>query len=244
MQRLLPLAFLLVCSSLLYGQNVSRHGNVVTASFHVPWRAAGPIVTAAPYCANTVVEFQQARRDVAHTCRDSAGRVRTERLFGPDAGVRVVYIQDPVGGFLYALDANNRVVHRIKLGAGIANPPVLAQVIQGQGAPKMPLSHTRESLGEKTLDGLLVTGTLTRTTIPAGRRPGNDQPVTLTAETWWSTDLKIVALRKTSDNRNGDQIEQLENLTRAEPDPNLFQPPPVYQIVDEISDFKFQLTAQ
>lgn len=50
---------------------------------------------------------------------------------------------------------------------------------------------------------------------------------------WNSPELKIMLLSTRHDPRSGDDTTKLENLSRAEPDPALFQPPADYQIVDE-----------
>jgi hypothetical protein len=61
---------------------------------------------------------------------------------------------------------------------------------------------------------------------------GNDMPITTTAETWMSPELKMVVLSKTSDPRAGDSTMRLTNISLAEPDASLFQVPPDYEIVE------------
>jgi len=39
-------------------------------------------------------------------------------------------------------------------------------------------------------------------------------------------------LQDRSDPRSGETITKLQNVSRAQPDPSLFQPPPDYQILD------------
>jgi hypothetical protein len=61
---------------------------------------------------------------------------------------------------------------------------------------------------------------------------GNDRPITTITETWTSPELKMVILSKDSDPRNGESTTRLTNVTRAEPDPSLFQIPADYEIID------------
>ena len=52
------------------------------------------------------------------------------------------------------------------------------------------------------MDGLLVQGRKITTTIPTGAQ-GNDRPMSIVTETWYSDDLKIAIVRRMSDPRNG-----------------------------------------
>jgi hypothetical protein len=82
----------------------------------------------------------------------------------------------------------------------------------------------REDLGEQSLAGLLVKGTRTTTTIPLGEI-GNDRPITITHEQWYSPDLKLVVKSEDNDPRSGKQTMELQGLTLGEPSPALFQAP-------------------
>src|ERR1700693_3213787 len=89
---------------------------------------AGKIVTGAPYSAQAVTQFTQTLADGNHIqktttasmARDSQGRTRTERsvgAIGPLAGSgsasKAVFINDPVGGMSYMLDASSHTARRI-----------------------------------------------------------------------------------------------------------------------------------
>jgi len=95
---------------------------------------------------------------------------------------------------------------------------------------------TEEKLPPQTIEGVLAEGVRHTTVIPEGAE-GNDRPFSITSETWTSPDLKMVVLSKNNDPRNGESIMKLINISRNEPDPLLFQPPPDYQIVDETAPF-------
>jgi hypothetical protein len=81
------------------------------------------------------------------------------------------------------------------------------------------------------MEGLLVTGTRTTITIPAGQI-GNEKPIDIVTEVWTSPDLKTVVFSKRTDPRMGEQIFQLTNVVRNEPDPSLFTVPSDFQVVD------------
>lgn len=86
-----------------------------------------------------------------------------------------------------------------------------------------------ESLGKRTIDGIETVGTRKTWTIPAGAI-GNDRALVTTEETWYSPKLKLVLLSIRNDPRFGETTYSLENVSRAEPDPSLFQIPTGYKI--------------
>jgi hypothetical protein len=100
-----------------------------------------------------------------------------------------------------------------------------------------PVSQTerpqisRESLGTQTVEGVLAEGTRATMVFPIGA-VGNDRPITTVSESWMSPELKMVVLSKNSDPRNGESTTRLTNISRAEPNPSLFQIPSDYEVVD------------
>lgn len=90
---------------------------------------------------------------------------------------------------------------------------------------------TTEELGSQTMEGVLVNGTRTTRTIPAGEI-GNERPITVVTEVWTSPDLKTTIYSKRSDPRMGEITFRLSNLVRAEPDPSLFTVPADFKITD------------
>jgi hypothetical protein len=83
---------------------------------------------------------------------------------------------------------------------------------------------TREALGQQTVEGVAATGTRTTTVIPAGAI-GNEQPITVTSEEWYSPDLKMLVMTKHADPRSGETTYRLTGIARGEPSPSLFDPP-------------------
>jgi hypothetical protein len=91
---------------------------------------------------------------------------------------------------------------------------------------------TSESLGTQMIEGLTAEGTR-RTTTWAVDSVGNDREIVVTNEDWFSKQLQVQVLQKTSDPRMGDSTTKLANISLVEPDAALFIPPPDYTIKDE-----------
>jgi hypothetical protein len=89
-----------------------------------------------------------------------------------------------------------------------------------------------EQLGSKTLEGLSATGARTTITIPTGQI-GNDGPIQITDERWYSPDLQVTVQSTHSDPRMGTVSYSLTNVSRAEPSPTLFQVPADYTLTDQ-----------
>ncbi len=83
---------------------------------------------------------------------------------------------------------------------------------------------TKEELGEQAIEGVTAKGTRTTTTIPAGAI-GNELPISITSEEWFSTDLKVLVMTKHADPRSGETTYRLMNIVRTEPNPSLFDLP-------------------
>ena len=89
-----------------------------------------------------------------------------------------------------------------------------------------------EDLGTQNIEGVTCEGTRRITTIPAGAI-GNERPIEITYERWYSKDLGMVVSSKHSDPRFGDQTYTLKNIVRAEPDPSLFTVPKEFKFTTE-----------
>jgi hypothetical protein len=189
--------------------------------------------------------------------RDSAGRTRTERSFPLPPGVlskgsdtpSFIEIFDPVAGAHYTLEPRNHTARRMSMPSPPPPPPppttasgapasrMIRQPAQrsaqsdppSQGQPPRP-QFSRESLGTQT-EGVPAEGSRTTVTYPIGA-VGNDGPITTITETWTSSELKMVVLSKNSDPRSGESTTRLTNISRAEPDPSLFQIPADYDVIE------------
>jgi hypothetical protein len=88
---------------------------------------------------------------------------------------------------------------------------------------------TRESLGTQVISGVTAQGTRTTRTIPAGQM-GNQAPIVITMEHWYSPELQTDVMRKETNPQFGETTFQLTNIVRAEPPASLFQVPSNYSI--------------
>jgi hypothetical protein len=83
------------------------------------------------------------------------------------------------------------------------------------------------SIGERRIEGLKVTGSRLEFTIGAGE-VGNEQPITVRTDQWFSPDLGVVVSSTHNDPMIGETTYRLEQISRAEPDASLFTVPADY----------------
>jgi len=86
-----------------------------------------------------------------------------------------------------------------------------------------------ESLGKQDIGGVEAEGTRTIVTIPAGKI-GNERPIEIITERWYSPELQIVVMTKHIDPRFGENTYRLINIDRTEPARSLFEVPAGYKI--------------
>jgi len=138
------------------------------------------------------------------------------------------------------------IVHRNRTVEGRKDDDVRVEVVRigrgdGDGAmppppPLPPLTlpmlprgkGETKSLGTRDIDGIRAEGTMTSHTIPAGQI-GNERPIVITSERWFSPELFIVVYAKTSDPRAGETIYRVTNVKRGEPPAELFRVPADYR---------------
>jgi hypothetical protein len=169
------------------------------------------------------------RRAIA---RDSAGRIFQERrLLVPDDGkhesiVTQIEISDPVSHQLYICVPRERVCQVEFFSAPQFVPPAV-----GSASAKQPGSPGREDLGKQFVSGLETLGTRETTVIEAGAI-GNDSPITVSREYWYSPQLGVNLISKLQDPRIGTQDFEVQDITVGEPDKKLFAVPLGSQIID------------
>jgi hypothetical protein len=83
---------------------------------------------------------------------------------------------------------------------------------------------TKEDLGQQTIEGVSAAGTRSTTVIPAGA-VGNEQPIRIVSEEWFSPELQVLVLTRHSDPRTGETTYRLSGITRTEPAKTLFEMP-------------------
>jgi len=94
---------------------------------------------------------------------------------------------------------------------------------------EMRFKTNEESLGKQMMEGVEAEGKRSTTTIPAGAI-GNELPILIVTETWYSPELQTIIYSKHSDPRTGETLYRMANIRRGDPDPSMFQVPPDYII--------------
>ena len=92
-----------------------------------------------------------------------------------------------------------------------------------------PHKGKMESLGKQIIEGVEAEGTRTVHTIPAGEI-GNEQPIQIVWEKWYSPELQTVVMSRHSDPFVGETVYKLTNIVRGEPARSLFEVPSDYTI--------------
>ena len=221
----------------------------------------GAPVTGAPYTADistdVVQQLADGNRIEHHTtssvARDGQGRTRREQQLTaigailPQVDGRIITIMDPVAKVHYSLDPARKVAMRsplpvIKRFDGVARAGVTASAAGGAAVSAETVvinagatNARTESLGTSQIEGVQAQGTRTVVTIPAGAI-GNQAPIEMVTEQWFSPELGAVVLSRRSDPRFGETTYRLQNIVRAEPSLELFQVPADYT-VDAVAPF-------
>jgi hypothetical protein len=203
------------------------------------------------------------------TARDSQGRTRQDAALPPIGNLsatnapHIVFIVDPVAHVSYTLNLTDKTAQKMSMpsppsgaspstasgrqvfvtqfgdapGPDVPPPPAVA-MIKSLGAEEHA-EVTTEDLGTQTMEGLLVTGTRTTRTIPAGEI-GNEKPISIVTEVWTSPDLKTIVYSKRTDPRMGEQTFKLTNVVRGEPDASLFTVPADFKLADGPQNFIYR----
>jgi hypothetical protein len=218
----------------------------------------GKIVTNAPFTATVSTEITRTLADgnkidqtiTGKIARDSQGRTRRDMTLpgamlplsesaavpvaatgGPEP--RAVFINDPVSGTTYILHPDSKTASEVPFRAmKWAQRPLVRAFRKDAGVPgreKFAGEVTTTDLGTQTINGVLAQGMRITRTIPAGRI-GNEKPIVIVTERWYSPDLQTYVLRKTMNPLSGDTTFQLTNIQQGEPDSALFQVPSDYMV--------------
>jgi TonB family protein len=100
-------------------------------------------------------------------------------------------------------------------------------VFQWQGAREENAKN--ESLGKQSIEGVEAEGTRKTVEIPAGEI-GNERPIEIVFERWYSPELQVVVMTRHSDPRFGETTYRLMNMNRTEPARELFEVPADYTL--------------
>ncbi len=191
--------------------------------------------------------------------RDSDGRERREErsamgvifITDPVAGARYTLHPDSQTAEKVSVAPSNATyqiflndvasVRAARAGAGPVQVAIAAPGGRGGPAPNQFFAITAggvatwssaaktEQLGNTFIEGVQAQGTRTTTTIPAGDI-GNERPISIVDERWYSPDLQMTIMAKHSDPRSGETNFQLKNINRSAPPPTLFEVPSDYTV--------------
>ena len=217
----------------------------------------GKTVTGAPLTGDLIVTRDTTLADgnrihnesKSRVYRDSEGRIRREMgvdLVTPATGNvkrSLVVIIDPVAGKRYMLNPDNKTarempthgprhfdksgeVHLNAMGGPDGPGAVSMNVMGGPGGPG---AATQEQLGSKAVNGLQAEGVRVTRTIASGQI-GNDKPIEVVTERWYSPELQIAVMTVHTDPMMGTMTTKLVNVTKGDPDATLFQIPPDYKV--------------
>jgi len=210
--------------------------------------SGGERIKGAPYTATAITENTQVlgdgnrivHKNTAFIARDGQGRTRREENFGEVGGLhvnggKIFFISDPTTGTDYVLNPDEQAARVVKREGGQREEPRITiqrrKLPEGEmrvHSPEWSAESKNESLGTQVIEGVTCEGHRETKVIPAGAI-GNERPIEISSESWTSTDLHVLVLRKRNDPRLGETVYRLTNIKLGEPDPSLFQVPSGYK---------------
>lgn len=199
----------------------------------------GKVVTGSPYSAVGVLQSTQTlgdgntihRKVEANLFRDGQGRTRREITLpaGPDGQAHsFVMIHDPVSSSMFVLHTDSKVAEKMTPhthGATEVQSRFEAHVEKeiAEGTLK------KDDLGTQTINGITAQGTRYTKTIPAGQL-GNEKPIVIVTERWFSNELQMLVKSMRSDPRQGQTTYTVTGLQRQEPAATMFSVPADYTV--------------
>lgn len=171
----------------------------------------------------------------------------------------IIHISDPVADVSYVLEPRTQVARkmppmRFKFQSKTPPPDWTPADPAAKGAFQIELHSDRvmdkkmtetgvamgllhknnriaqtESLGKQNIGGVEAEGTKTIVTIPAGEI-GNERPIEIVSERWYSPEFQIVVMTRHTDPRFGENSYRLTNIDRTEPARSLFEVPAGYRV--------------
>jgi hypothetical protein len=147
----------------------------------------------------------------------------------------MVSISDPVTGTHVMLDTTNKVAHKMTMhepngGPDSTKVQAFQQKMQARRQQEEASGALKtESLGTQTINGVSAQGTRVTHTIPVGQI-GNDKPISIVSERWYSPDLQIVVKTTRTDPQFGTTTYTVTNIQRTEPAATQFTVPSDYTV--------------
>jgi len=220
---------------------------------NAPYSAEAVTVTT-----QTLADGNQIYRELtAVLYRDSEGRTRREQTLAgyipwvsssPGQAFQVIVINDPVAGVSYTLNPATRTAIAHEMSNFMSLP--MQDVRQGSpgiylfsstgdmtSSGTMPAQYQRVELGEtevlgtRSIEGVIAEGTRSTVRIPAGSI-GNERPIEVVSESWYSSELQTLVMSRHSDPRLGETVYELKDIVLTEPLSELFEVPLDYDITE------------
>lgn len=197
----------------------------------------GKVVTGAPFSATatTTQTLADGKTHITRTSnlyRDSVGRSRREMTL-PGGSQSFVVISDPTTGNHYLLQPDQKIAWQMTKFKGGKNggPEGFAKGGPGnhQHRGNAGTNVQETSLGTKTINGVTATGTQYTSTIQPGQI-GNDAPITIVSERWYSDKLQMVVMSKRSDPRFGETVYSVTVQQQQEQPTEMFTVPTTYTL--------------
>jgi hypothetical protein len=187
--------------------------------------------------------------------RDSQGRTRldlmSDQTNATDSRPRTSVINDPAASSTYLLDHRRATVRKMPLVAEVEqeSQPRVVQTTRGTAPGFINVvpqnSHVakaivirersasqlaeKEQLGQREISGVIAEGTRFVRAISLGAS-GNENPIQITTEEWYSIELQTIVAITISDPRFGRSEYRLVNIVRGDPSPALFVIPQTYKV--------------
>ena len=212
----------------------------------------GKVVTGAPFSAVAISETTRTLADGNHISRktqtnlfrDGQGRFRKEvtlPAIGPLATSgsprSFVMINDPVAQQNFILHPEEKTAEKVgkPFGRmkghmrGERNGALKGNAGSWEAKAAASGNFKKEDLGTQTIAGVGAQGTRYTRIIPAGQI-GNEKPITIVSEHWFSNDLQMTVMSKRSDPQFGETTYTLTSIQRGEPAASLFAVPSGYTV--------------
>lgn len=182
--------------------------------------------------------------------RDGEGRTYNEttvavRVVGANHGTfTTININDPVSGAQFTLLPETHTARRLETVQRAVMPsaePADARLTPGNAKEVMTRTPEltrgslpavqKEDLGVESIDGIDVRHYRETQTIPAGEL-GNERDLVITAEFWYTKDLRMNLKATRNDPRFGEDTLTVTEVQRTEPPLTMFEIPADYTVVE------------
>lgn len=207
-----------------------------------------PPKAAAPFSFTLVTEWTRPMNNGGnftltnerHIVRDSKGRIYQERWILVPKGSKIkswmdiFQITDPEQHTWYNCKTATRECNLFRYDLTTQDkfePPIGASGSLPDGTG----FRQHEDLGISNTQGVETHGYRETTTFNPGVM-GNDKPLVVTREFWYSPQLAVNLISTVDEPMTGKQVFTAKELSTAEPDASLFEVPAVYKVVDRLNE--------